>query len=257
MAPLATPYGKIRAEELAYPIMRQMGRKFQLGRSSIFRTLRTLLGTLKPRSRGGIWSPSRAQQRIEDILLNMLAGDLRRTTWSGLSGPRHKFVVLCYIARTWGSFPLAEALYRFISSAVPQITMCENAIYLHEWELGVRKLRYLIGEDLCANILFQLGFSEPWGYGRGRRTLRLPEYRPRAITAPPFVRYRSPSRMPLQQLPAPGYYPEFPSPGLDPEVEELMDRQEMLEAKVQELEDEVAGPSPVYRPMATRLIANY
>jgi hypothetical protein len=221
----------------------------------ITKALHALFEQLKWRA----WGPS-TTDRIVQMLEMLLRSDRSAANFLGLHNSRHRFLILCVVARCTQSAHLARALVIFFAANKRRIPEYEGPVCLREWWLGLLELRGLIHDHEVHGLMDVVKEGQ-------MDDMVLPYYDPypvRAAIAAPRRHVRPRLALPVLALPAlavrksrsadhlrigwPGYSSSaWPSPRMRPaeyphmigfgddwradEVEELKERVRRLEIK--------------------------
>ncbi|KAF2245598.1 hypothetical protein BU26DRAFT_71693 [Trematosphaeria pertusa] len=284
LAPEVFGTGWFEADRLAWEVHSHMHGRLQLSPKSVRSTLQSLFGMLQLKL--GHHNGA-TRRKVKKMLERQLEQDLTfaRLRADGNRRSRHRFLTLCIVACSTDSQLLADALVRFFYDNLHDIMRSEEPhLLLREWAVGIQEIRSLIPEETFMDLMYHLsrkankmipawrnfGIHDPsvetlvqiiydilgrnnyWDYDRGRRPRRrawVPDYAPRALTAPPL--FHSHPRLaltgpePLMTVGPRLHSPALSAPVVD-EVDEIRMRQEMLENQVQQLQEEVEFGVPEY-----------
>ncbi|KAF1995313.1 hypothetical protein P154DRAFT_580971 [Amniculicola lignicola CBS 123094] len=250
--------GELNLDELAINLFPDL-RTYGISKKTITKCLRDLLGLFRPYGRVH-------NVGFEYALIKQLKNDLETDAFhlvrhAGLRKTRQHFAILALFARMMRSRHLASVLANFFCQYWDTILSDSHRYLLNEWGTSISLLINLVPPHIIHQCMSYLsgkrpgimsvyhnsGYHDPrldtviellsqiaegdMGYDRGRRYRRnMLEYpAARAITAPPNFHHPRP---PLRYL-----MPPSPLPTTD--VDEIAIRQQMLEMKVNSLEDQV------------------
>jgi hypothetical protein len=144
------------------------------------------------------WGDS-TTERVVKMLEEMLRDERSGSNYLGVYKTRHRFMILCVLARTTSSIQLARALSTYLESKTRRILEHEERAFIREWSLGLRELRGLIHEYELRGLMeaFQEGLRDETSYNPYPTIVAPRHYTmPRlALPAPPVRRCRSLDRV--------------------------------------------------------------